>query len=56
MEIQTKMTESRYILRFRDSQMREKLKQSGRDNGRTLNAELLFLIQKGVEAVYGKSH
>lgn len=43
----------RFILRFHDDGQRSKHKARAASGKRTLNAELLFLIEKGEEVVYG---
>lgn len=45
----------RFILRFHNPDQRKELKIRAINNGRSTNAELLYLIQKGMEAVDGKS-
>lgn len=44
----------RFVLRFHDEGQRAKLKARAALNRRTLNAEILFLIERGEEAVDGK--
>jgi plasmid stability protein len=41
----------RFILRFHNDGQRRALKERAARNMRSLNAELLYLIEKGVEAV-----
>lgn len=40
----------KFILRFHDPGMRKSLKVRAAQNERTLNAEILFLLKKGLEA------
>lgn len=41
----------RYILRFPKKHQRELIKQRAASNNRTLNAELLYLIEAGMRAL-----
>jgi hypothetical protein len=43
-----------YVLCFNDEDQRARLKARAALNRRTLNAEILFLIERGQEAVDGK--
>lgn len=40
----------RFILRFHEDGLRDALKQRAAQNKRSLNAEILYLIEKGVQA------
>lgn len=44
----------RYLVRFKQG-MRSTIKQRAAGNNRTMNAEILFLLEKGMEIVYGES-
>ena len=44
----------RFILRFHSDGQRQALKDRAAQNKRSLNAELLYLIEKGVEAIDAK--
>lgn len=46
-------TADRFIVRFHSDGQRQALKQRAAENKRSLNAEILFLIEKGIEAVSG---
>lgn len=41
----------RFIVRFHDEEQRIALKVRAAQNRRTMNAEILYLIEKGIEAV-----
>lgn len=43
--------QDKFLLRFQDSELRKRLKIRAINNGRSTNAELLYLIQRGIEAV-----
>lgn len=43
----------KYIVRFKDG-MRSAIKQRAAANNRTMNAEIVFLIEKGMEVIYGE--
>lgn len=43
----------RFIVRFHDEGQRIEFKVRAARNKRTMNAELLFLLEKGIEAVDG---
>ncbi|WP_343724946.1 Arc family DNA-binding protein [Herbaspirillum huttiense] len=43
----------KFIVRFEDEAQRISLKVRAAENRRTMNAEILFLIEKGIEAVDG---
>lgn len=45
----------KFILKFHNEQQRARLKSRAALNHRSLNAEILFLIERGQEAVDGKS-
>jgi plasmid stability protein len=44
----------RFMLRFHDDGQRTALKQRAAQNKRSLNAEILYLIEKGVQATDAK--
>lgn len=44
----------RFILRFHNAGQRHALKERAARNMRSLNAELLYLIEKGIEAIDAK--
>lgn len=39
----------KYIVRFKDG-MREEIKRRAADNGRSMNAEIIHLLRRGMEA------
>lgn len=41
----------RFIVRFHDEEQRIALKVRAAQNRRTMNAEILYLIKKGIEAI-----
>lgn len=43
----------RYLVRFKDG-MRSTIKQRAARANRTMNAEIVFLIEKGMEVTYGE--
>lgn len=43
----------KYIVRFKDG-MRSKIKEHAARNNRTMNAEILSLLEKGMEVLYGE--
>lgn len=43
----------RYIVRFKTG-MRSAIKQRAAQANRTMNAEIIFLIEKGMEVTYGE--
>lgn len=43
----------KYIVRFKEG-MRSTIKQRAAANNRTMNAEIVFLIEKGMEVCYGE--
>lgn len=43
----------RYLIRFKEG-MRSTIKQQAAKANRTMNAEILFLIEKGMEVAYGE--
>ena len=43
----------RYVVRFKPG-MRSTIKQRAAANNRTMNAEIIFLIEKGMEITYGE--
>lgn len=45
----------RYLIRFKEG-MRSTIKQRAARNNRTMNAEIIFLIEKGMEIVYGEKN
>lgn len=45
----------RFILRFHTADQRKQLKIRAINNSRSMNAELLYLIQRGIETVDGKA-
>lgn len=48
-------TKDRFILRFDTPAQRADLKARAERNRRTMNAEILFLMERGQEAVDGKA-
>lgn len=46
-------SKDKYVLRFHSEDQRAELKARAALNRRTLNAELLYLIKRGMEAVDG---
>lgn len=46
----TQQQHDKYILRFKDEGMRKRLKVRAAMNERTLNAEITYLLKKGLEA------
>ncbi|MDQ1831950.1 Arc family DNA-binding protein [Massilia scottii] len=47
----SKQPKDRYILRFPTHDQREALKQRAARNHRTMNAEILYLIEAGLRAI-----
>lgn len=46
--------EDKYLVRLKDGQ-RNLIKQNAAKNNRTMNAEVLSLLEKGMEALYGEN-
>ncbi|QDD65566.1 hypothetical protein EJD96_16075 [Herbaspirillum seropedicae] len=46
----------RFIVRFHDEEQRIALKVRAAQNRRTMNAEILFLIEKGIAAADGREN
>lgn len=42
----------RYPLRFHEDGMRDRIKKIAESNKRSMNSELLYLVQRGLEAMY----
>ena len=49
--VEPKQDKDRYILRFHAQDQREQLKRRAAENHRTLNAEILALIEAGMRAM-----
>jgi hypothetical protein len=45
-----RLEKDRFIVRFNQENMRQELKDRARRNMRTMNAEVLFLIDQGIKA------
>lgn len=50
---QVRQPADKYIVRFKEG-MRSTIKQRAAANNRTMNAEIVFLIEKGMEVTYGE--
>lgn len=50
---QVRQQGDKYIVRFKEG-MRSTIKQRAAANNRTMNAEIVFLIEKGMEVIYGE--
>lgn len=48
-------TKDKFVLRFDDQDQRAKLKSRAALNRRSLNEEILFLIDRGIDAIDGKA-
>lgn len=52
---QVRQPADKYIVRFKEG-MRSTIKQRAARNNRTMNAEIVFLIEKGMEVTYGEKN
>lgn len=53
-QLTTHHARDRFILRFPSEGQRDQIKAQAARNHRSMNAEVLYLIERGWEAVYGK--